>query len=131
MIYIGVRYRYCEDLFSWWLIIGGVLNPVGSIFGLLALRTSMKKLRCCNNLLCSFNFVMILAILAIFIWWLFGFTRILSGQNGDWSDIQNDGICQWYFYWIPVWITLLPWFIIVVVIIKLCVEDFCCDTDDD
>ena len=128
MIYVGVRYRYCEGLFSWWLIIGGVLSPVVFIFVLLALRTSLYKLKCCYNFLFIFNSVI---VLAIFIWWIFGFSRIMSGQHGQWSDIQNDGICQWYFFWIPVWITLLPWFIIAVVIFRLCVKYVCCDIDDD
>ena len=106
MVYVGVRYNCCEDIFSPWLITGGVLNIVDVILLLLVLITSKE-------------WIIIFAYLislAIFIWWIFGLSRIGSGYIlKEQIHIKDNPICKWYFYWIPLWLTLMPFLIIVVV----------------
>ena len=121
MIYDGVRYRYCEDLFSPWLITGGVLNMLDVIFLLLAFKT-------CKTVSCIAYGISF----AIFIWWVFGVSRIFSGGIfKEQIHIENDVICKWYLFWIPFWISLLPFLFIAVVFCVWCYRDCCCENYED
>ena len=121
MIYVGVRYRYCEDLFSPWLITGGVLNMLDVIFLFLAFRT-------CKTVSCIAYGISF----AIFIWWIFGVSRIFSGSIfKEQIHIENNGICKWYMFWIPFWLSLLPFLIIAVIFCSWCFEDCCCENNED
>ena len=127
MIYVGVQYSYCEDRFSPWLITGGVLSMVDVLFLLLALKT--RNACCCHE---TFARIAYGISFAIFFWWVFGFSRIFSGGIfKEQIHMENDLVCKWYLFWIPLSLTLLPFLIFAVVFYVLCYKDGCCENKED
>ena len=102
MIYIGINYNYCQDMFTYWLVIGGVLCYITiGIFCIMMIIDQDTRYKSCIYL-AFFGF-----LLLILIWWIFGFGRIYSGSmNRD--PVMDDPVCKWYLYTFPFWLTLAP-----------------------
>lgn len=115
MLYIGVAYDYCGDMFSTWLITGGVLIYVDSFLFLFWMFLRRKKkvdditYEICN-IPCSPCFLGILGAVsfAIVIWWVFGHARILSGSMVE-DPVMEDPACRLYLFTFPFWLCILPY----------------------
>ena len=115
MIYIGVSYRYCEDIFAPWLLIGGVLCYLD--FLILLSKEPLKRHCSVNTNFVYYVFLIFLMI--IMIWWVFGFGRIFSGAM-ERDLVMEDPVCRWYLYNFPFWLTLSPFIIFFFVSFVFC-----------
>lgn len=116
MIYIGVNYSFCEDLFAPWLLVGGVLCYVDYL--ILLSKWPLKTYCEVNTTYIYYVFLGFLSI--IMIWWVFGFGRIFSGAMDN-DPVMSDPVCKWYLYDFSFWLTLSPF-----VLFFLIVFVFCC-----
>ena len=101
MLYVGISYLNCDDMFAPWLIIGGVLH----ICTFLPLFFNFMNEQKCDILFFTMLFV-------TFIWYIFGFGRIFSGSMNE-DTIMDDEVCKWYLYKIPFWLTLMPFILLI------------------
>ena len=107
--YVGFKSRYCEDMFSTWLIFGGVICSVDCLVGLL--RIAVKRAGMIDLIPYVDLFITIMFLITI-VWWVFGSGRIFSGSILK-DPIMEDPSCKWYLYTIPFWYTLCPMIIII------------------
>jgi len=118
MLYIGITYDYCEDMFSTWLIIGGIVCYVDALLFLswIFLRRKNKvddmTYTVCDFscLKCSLGIFIVVSVFLL-IWWVFGFGRIFSGSVLE-DPIMEDPVCRWYLYKFSFWLSLLPFFLL-------------------
>ena len=103
MIYIGINYSYCQDMFTYWLVVGGVLWYITIL--ILIVKIYMDVSDSCNY---QCHYLVLIGFLSlIIIWWIFGFGRVYSGaMNRD--PVMDDPVCKWYLYTFPFWLTLAP-----------------------
>eukprot|EP00092_Neocalanus_flemingeri_P002633 GFUD01002820.1.p1 GENE.GFUD01002820.1~~GFUD01002820.1.p1 ORF type:complete len:173 (+),score=13.58 GFUD01002820.1:265-783(+) len=114
MIYVGISYIHCEDMFAIWLLIGGVLCYIDLLILIVAKALKTPE----NQAIPYLAFFGILLI--ILIWWVFGFGRIFSGAMNR-EPVMDDPVCKWYLYTFPFWLCLSP-FVIGIPILLIC----CC-----
>ena len=115
MIYVGVNYSYCEDLFAPWLLIGGVLCYVDYL--ILISKWPLKKFFEVNT---TYIYQVFLAFLVIImIWWVFGFGRIFSGAMNE-DPVMSDPVCKWYLYTFPFWLSLSPFLLFFLILFVFC-----------
>ena len=101
MLYVGVVYSYCDDMFSIWLILGAVLILGDAILFIFYKCDGRESEKNCVTLF-LFGVLVIL-----FIWWVWGFGRIFSGSMND-DPLLEDPECKQYLYDFPFWLSLLP-----------------------
>ena len=143
MLYVGVNFYYCDDIFAPWLIIGGVICYMNCLLFLYQWnenRTcSLKKV---VNKCKYFTFLVFSGI--VIIWWLFGFVRIFSTGNTRRPDLgkelgmlddpfMRDPVCKFYLYTFPFWLTLVPFIFIGIFILLVFCYACCiyCGNEDD
>lgn len=137
MLYVGINYHYCEDLFSIWLILGGVLCYVDCFIFVIFMYARRGKEKCFSCYCC----IWFLFTLVVTCWWLFGFARVLaparniglSLRTGDFGiydePFMDDPICKFYLFTFPFWLTLTPWMLLGLLFISClvcaCIDSMC------
>eukprot|EP00092_Neocalanus_flemingeri_P006402 GFUD01006892.1.p1 GENE.GFUD01006892.1~~GFUD01006892.1.p1 ORF type:complete len:208 (-),score=19.25 GFUD01006892.1:242-865(-) len=102
MIFVGVITGDCEDMFSTWLIVGGVLLLVGCL--IIVINGFLRRYFTVDILRLFWGCLAI-----ILIWWSFGFGRIFSGSMiiDEWEEsVFTDPDCKLYLYTFPFWLSL-------------------------
>ena len=116
MIYIGINYSYCDDMFSPWLIFGGIIVYADCLL-FVFWRCLIKKRRVYDIHYTVCDFPCIRVALSTFVgvsvmfftWWLFGFARIFSGSMlDDRVTMMEDPVCRLYLYKFPFWLSVFP-----------------------
>merc|ERR1719471_261742 len=115
MIYVGISFGYCQDIFSAWLLVGGVLCYLD--FLILLSKWPLKKYCGINSTYVYYVFLFWLAI--ILLWWVFGFGRIFSGAMNQ-EPIMSDDDCKKYLYTFPFWLCLSPFLIFFIILFIFC-----------
>ena len=119
MIYIGVAYSYCDDMFSIWLAVGGFLCYADCL--------ALLLLRCLKNMNKSFLYTLIgILSVALLVWWVFGFGRIYSGAMNE-ETVMSDPVCKKFLYNFPFWLTLAPFALILLGFVFLIIYAVFCD----
>ena len=137
MIYVGVNYYYCQDIFAPWLILCGVMSYLSCILFLCHWKEnktfSIKKVENKCKYGAILGFFGILVIL-----WAWGFGRIFSVSESNLGmlddPMMSDPECKLYLYEFPFWLTLFPFmFIFLFLFGFFCYASCicCCDNDDD
>jgi hypothetical protein len=115
MLYFGINYNYCQDMFSIWLIIGGVLCCIDIL--LLGIRSVLKKRFDTDWLTREFTgesrpriirnstSVFLVFLLLTFVWWMVGFMRIAIGANYS-ELVETDSACFSNIRNFPFWMIL-------------------------
>ena len=141
MMYCGVAYHYCDDIFPTWLLIGAVSCYIELSLSIFLCKT-YKSLGFRN---CSYLIIFIFCIifsLLFFVWWMFGVARVLgparSYQRGITTDlgiyddpIMEDPECKLYMFTFPFWLSIVPFIFIGFFFLFTCtfgvVDSYCCE----
>ena len=118
MLYIGITYDYCGDIFSTWLIVGGVLAYVDSFIFLVWILLRRKKkedditytvcdLPCMPCFLGIFGVVSIILV----IWWACGQGRMFSESMYE-EPMMEDPVCKLYLFTFPFCLIILPYLLL-------------------
>ena len=144
MLYVGVRFYYCDDIFAPWLIVGGVICYINCLLFFINWKENKTlNIRKVANK-CKYWVFLVFSGITV-IWWLLGFVRIFGPahrklRNSNSSDLgmyddpmMEDPVCKFYLFTFPYWITLVPFiFIFLFIFLFLCYACcMCCDNDDD
>ena len=122
MLYFGINYNYCQDWFSIWLIIGGVLCCINLL--LLGIRSVLKKRFDTDwftreltdeprpRIITSSTGVLLVFLFLTFVWWIVGFMRIATVAN--YSELaKTDSTCavpiRMFPFWMLVSSSILFW----------------------
>ena len=105
MIYIGINYSYCDDMFSLWLIFGGILYYADCLL-FVFWRYTVCGFSCSTRV--ALNIFVGVSVM-FFIWWLFGLVRIFSGSMLDGGvTMMEDPVCRLYLYKFPFCLSIIP-----------------------
>ena len=139
MIYVGIRYHWCQDIFSPWVIVGGILCYINLFIFILHWREnktiSLKKILSRDKRTKYYLFLGLSLI--IIIGWVGAFARIMNTFDGEgWlgAPMMSDPVCMFYMHDVIWGITTLPFFFIFLFIFLFCCwagYAGCCDNDDD
>ena len=115
MLYVGIRYLYCNDLFAPWLIAGGVLH-ICTYMSLLLNYICQREFKFRGD---KFGILFFTILFITFIWYIFGFGRIFSGSMNE-ETMMEDDVCKWYLYKMPFWLTLMPFILLIPICFVVC-----------
>ena len=115
MLYFGLNFHYCQDMFSIWLIIGGVLCCIN--LSLLGIRSVIKKRFDTDwfrrelagesrpRMIISSTRVLYVFLIMTFVWWMVGFMRFAIGANFS-ARVEIDSPCNFPIRMFPFWMIL-------------------------
>ena len=107
-IYVGITYNYCQDPFSPWLIVGGIL-----VYGNLILFLVMVLLKRCFDVKHGVVMPGMICVVSVslVVWWIWGFGRIHIGSMDE-EPVMEDPVCKEYLYSFPFWLTITPYIMV-------------------
>ena len=118
MLYSGITYDYCGDIFSTWLLVGGVLAYLDSFIFLVWMFLRRKhKMDDVTYTICDLPcmpcFLGIFAVVSItlVIWWSIGQGRLFSGSIIQ-DPVMEDPVCKLYLFTFPYWLCILPYLVL-------------------
>jgi len=109
MIYVGVKYQWCEDWFADWLLIGGVLLYAGCLMFIARWFLAKKEVK---TTCVTIAFFVILVIILIGLG--FGLGRIMDGSMAE-DPFMSDPECRFYLFKFPFWLMLSPILIVSII----------------
>jgi len=103
MLYIAFNYTHCKDIFTGWLLLGGILWYITIFFFFIMMITDIEYKECSYI---PFG----MGLMCILCWWISSF--VLGSMKDPLVDgVKNkmdDPVCRLYLYTFPFWLSLAP-----------------------